>query len=170
MVSPPPLVQYASLAEIYSRYVNEYVSHSPIEAACGCRSHCYEHHFIHMIKLNFPGKEKLWFPDEKPVILATTKGFGEYTHDALRARRLLYSLECLRNPDEVVRPVTLRTADRAYIKEFGNAAAPYPFTVVLVRKEDVGLTLCTGQPVRRTDIKKWRKGKLLWPKNTSATP
>jgi phage-Barnase-EndoU-ColicinE5/D-RelE like nuclease2 len=106
----------------------------------------------------------LWFPDEKPIILATKDGFGKYKHDAIRARRLLYALECLRNPDEVYRPVRLQTADRAYIKEFDSTSLPYPFTVVLVRKEKSCLTLCTGQPVKRTDIKRWRVGDLLWPK------
>lgn len=118
-----------------------------------------------MIKLAGHNNERLWFPNEKDKILATVDGFGDYTYDAIRARRLLFTLECLRNPDEVVRPTILRTANRAYIKDFGRAAAPYPFTVVLVRLEDDGrLTLCTGQPVRRTDIKKWRNGQKLWPK------
>jgi hypothetical protein len=159
----PPLLEYASIAEVYSRYLDEYVSSSPIEAESGCRIHCYEHHFIHMVKLHEAGKERLWFPDEKAIILATNIGFGSYTHDSLRARRLLFGLECLRHPDQVFRPVRLRTADRAYIKEFAGSL-PYPYTVVLVRKEGSRLALCTAQPVKRTDIKHWRAGDQLWPK------
>lgn len=159
----PPLLQYNSVAEVFKRYVDEFVSCSPINAVCGCRIHCYEHHFIHVLKMTGPNGEYLVFPNERQTIIATTDGFGQYKHDAIRARRLLYTLECLRNPDEVFRPEILRTADRAYIKDFGKSALPYPFTVVLARRDGELLTLCTGQPVRRTDIKKWRRGDKLWP-------
>jgi hypothetical protein len=163
--APPPLLKYISLAEVYEYYVNEYVLRSPIDACCGCRIHCSEHHFIHVVKLTGPNGEALWFPNEKEKILTTVDGFGNYSHDAIRARRLLFTLECMRYPDEVFRPTILRTADRAYIKDFGDAALPYPFTVVLVRLEKDGrLTLCTGQPVRRSDIRRWRNGEKLWPK------
>jgi hypothetical protein len=156
-------LSYGSLAELYGHYIRNYVEGSPILAECGCRIHCYEHHFVHMIKLHGPQKTRLYFPDEKESILACTEGFGKYTHETRRAVRLLASLECLRHPDLVTRPPILVTADRAFIKRFDSA--DYPAIAVLVRKEDDGvLTLCTGQPLRKGQIKKWEADEVLFPK------
>jgi hypothetical protein len=121
-----------------------------------------------MVKLNDPENAKLYFPSERSSILSCTEDFGRYTYEVRRAVRLLASLECLRSPDMVTRPPSLATADRAFIKEFDSVE--YPFIVVLVRKEESGiLTLCTSQPVRKGQIKKWKAGEILFPKNTSAT-
>jgi len=161
----PPIVYlaYESLAELYQHYIREYVERSPIIAACGCRIHCYEHHFVHMVKLNDAKNPKFNFRDVKESIVGCTEGFGSYTHEARRAVRLLASLEALRNPDMVTRPPMLATADRAFIKRFESVE--YPGMVVLARKEAEGtLTLCTGQPIRRAQIKKWEAGVILYPK------
>jgi hypothetical protein len=162
----PPRVAYLaynSLAELYGHYIREYVERSPITADCGCRIHCYEHHFVHMVKLDDPQNSKLYFPDERASILACTDGFGKYSHQTRRAVRLLASLECLRHPDMVTRPAMLVTADRAFVKRFDSV--DYPCVVVLVRREESGiLTLCTGQPIRKGQIKKWETNEILFPK------
>lgn len=153
---------YTSLAELYEHYVREFVQVSPIAASCGCQVHCYEHHFVHMVKLSIPGQERLFFPDEKPKILATKEGFGNYEHEQRRAIRLLASLDALRNPDMVVRAPHLKTGDRAFIKEV--LCSQYPYIVVVVRKDENVLTLATGQPTRRRNMKEWMKGEKLFPK------
>ena len=163
MVSKVPYLAYKSLAELFGHYVREFVNRSPIIASCGCRINCYKHHFVHMVKLNDSQKSQFSFPDEEAEILACLDGFGKYTHETRRAVRLLASLECLQNPDQVTRPKTLVTADRAFLKIFD--CSEYPGIVVLVRKEENGLlTLCTGQPIRRGQVKKWEAGEILFPK------
>lgn len=157
----PPLA-YASLAELYQHYVQEYVQASPIIAVCGCRIYCYEHNFVHMVKLSVPGQERLFFPEEKPKIVATAEGFGNYEHEARRAVRLVASLEVLRNPDMVMRTPHLRTGDRAFIKEFADSQ--YPFIVVVVHRDGNQLVLTTAQPTRRRNLKEWMKGEKLFPK------
>jgi hypothetical protein len=163
MLSKITYLGYKCLAELYGHYLREYVDNSPIISSCGCRIHCYKHHFVHMVKLNGPEKSQLSFPDEEEKILACVDGFGMYTHESRRAVRLLASLECLRQPDSVTRPLNLVTADKAFVKRFD--CAEYPGIVVLVRREETGLlTLCTGQPIRKNQIKKWETGELLFPK------
>lgn len=116
-----------------------------------------------MVKLDDARNPRFNFRDVKESIVGCTEGFGSYTHQARRAVRLLASLETLRTPDMVTRPPTLATADRAFIKRF--ECGVYPGMVVLVRKETDGtLTLCTGQPIRRAQIKKWETGVILYPK------
>jgi hypothetical protein len=115
-----------------------------------------------MVKLCGPDRARLFFPDEKPKILATTNGFGSYEHEERRAVRLLASLEVLRNPDLVVRTPHLKTGDRAFIKEF--ACSQYPYIVVVVHKDGKLLVLTTAQPTRRRNLKEWMRGEKLFPK------
>lgn len=154
------ILKYGSLAELYDHYIQNFVAPSPIVSACGCRIHCYEHHFVHMVKLFGPEGTRLYFPDEKQKILATQSDFGHYTHEARRAGRLSAFLDCLRNPDTVIRP-TLETADRAFIKKVDGSK--YPYVVVLVNRVDGMLTLCTGQPIRGRNINRWLTGQVLYP-------
>jgi len=51
LITRTPLVEYGSLADLYQLYVDAFLSGGPIEAACGCVIHCYEHHFVHVVKL-----------------------------------------------------------------------------------------------------------------------
>jgi hypothetical protein len=159
---PIPMLAYSSLAELYQHYVREYVQASPIIAACGCRIHCYEHHFVHMVKLVDPGQPDFLFPDVKQRILDTVVGFGAFQHDELRARWLLVALRTLQSPDVVVRPAGLATSDRAFIKRIGRP--PYPCVVALAGSEDGILTLRTAFPIRKGRLKKWTNGAILFPK------
>lgn len=161
-LQPITLLAYSSLAELYEHYVREYVRASPIIAACGCQIHCYEHHFVHMVKLVDPGQPDFFFADVKQQILDTNVGFGAYQHDELRARWLLVALETLKKPDMVVRTAGLATSDRAFIKQVGGP--PYPYVVALIGKDDELLTLRTAFPIRKGRLKKWTAGALLFPK------
>jgi phage-Barnase-EndoU-ColicinE5/D-RelE like nuclease2 len=153
---------YDSLAELYAHYIREYVHASPIIAACGCEIHCYEHHFVHMIKLCDPAEAEFFFPNSKARILETVVGFGEFEHDQLRARWLLAALETLRKPDKVVRTADLETSDRAFIKQFTHSH--YPYVVALVGKDEGKLTLRTAFPIRKGRLKRWMEGDVLFPK------
>jgi len=148
--------------ELYTVYVNEFVAKSPIVAGCGCKIHCYEHHFVHMVKLSKKDGSRLYFPDEKPIILSTTSGFGCYEHESRRAVRIMASLETLIRPDRVVRAERLKTGDRAFIKEFG--CSQYPFIIVMVHRDGDLLALTTGQPTRRRNIRPWLAGTVLFSK------
>jgi len=168
-VKPPKYtyLDYHCLADLYEHFIRLFVNRSPILSASGCRIHCYEHHFVHMVKLFGPSRARLFFADEKEKILNTRTGFGDYEYEDRRARRLPAFFECLENPDCVVRSKKLRTADRAFIKEF--ECSQYPFAVVLVVKENAEMKLATGQPIRRAQIKTWLDGEILFAKNTLAT-
>lgn len=115
-----------------------------------------------MVKLSGLNAGRLFFPDEKATILATVNGFGNYTHEERRGVRLLASLETLRNPDTVMRPPNLRTGDRAFIKEFADSQ--YPYIIVIVHRDADTITLATGQPTRRRNLKEWLTGVQLFPK------
>src|SRR5271168_2581591 len=108
---PQPIVPlvYASLAELHETYMREFVLASPISASCGCKIHCYEHHFVHMVKLFGPEQVRLEFPSERQKIVETPEGFGTYEHEPRRAARLLAALETLKFPDFVSRPPSLGT-------------------------------------------------------------
>jgi hypothetical protein len=155
-------LHYQSVAELYGNFVREFVLPSPIVSACGCRIHCYEHHFVHMVKLFGPSQAKLDFPTEKPTIMTTIDGFGDYTHEERRGLFLMAALECLRNPDLVVRPKHLKTADRAFLMEIDTPT--YPYMVVLVRNESGHITLCTGHPLRKRHVQEWLEAEVLYSK------
>jgi len=156
-----PLIEYASLAELYDAYCELFVAKSPIVSACGCQIHCREHHFVHVVKLFGEGRRPLHFPDEKAKIVAQTEGFGDYIHEARRAQRLLRFEKALREPDAVVRPAHLKTADRAWMRHVD--CSQYPFMAALAQKEQGVLTLCSLQPLRARNMSKWMDGPILYP-------
>lgn len=169
-----PLIQYASLAELFQFYCENFVVKSPIVSWCGCRIHCAEHHFVHVVKLFGPEKQPIIFNDERPKIVAQVDGFGTYEHEQRRAQRLLRFLKAIKQPEIVVRPDHLKTADRAFIRHVD--CSQYPFMAVLAHKEESGdLSLCTAEPLRGRNLRRWLTGLVLWSedklkaKNTTAT-
>jgi hypothetical protein len=160
--APTKLLQYSCLADLYQHFVTEFVEVSPIVSSCGCQIHCYEHHFVHMVKLEDPQEPGFFFPEAKSRIVCATEGFEPFRHDELRARWLLKALEALKDPDAVVRPADLRSADRVFIKSFGQK--PYPYVAVLVGKDQGTLTLRTAFPIRSGRFKRWTSGDLLFVK------
>jgi len=162
----PPDVEFSSICELYGHFVRIFMDgkENPHEfiSKCGCKITVFDHHFFHMVKLQVPGREKLFMRDEKSTILSQNEGFGEYTYDAHRARHLHSAMETLVNPDCVYRTEGLRTANRVFIKKYNSL--PYSFTAALIGVRDSGLKVpVTAFPVRGTDLKKWVRGAKLFP-------
>jgi hypothetical protein len=162
----PPDIVFCSLYELYEHFITIFMDgkenlHEFI-SKCGCKITVLDHHFFHMVKLQFPGKEKLFMRDEKAGIILQNNGFGEYTYDAHRARHLPSAMETLVNPDCVCRPERLKAADRVFIKKYDSL--PYQFTAVLVGIRDGGFKVpVTAFPVKGTDIRRWIRGIKLFP-------
>ncbi len=114
-----------------------------------------------MVKLTVGGSGKLFMPEHKPIILAQTEGFGQYSYDPVRAKNLPSALETFANPDFVYRPERLKTADRVFIKEFDSL--PYKYTVALLGKHKGLRILFTAFPCRKKDVKRWACGVKLYP-------
>lgn len=105
--------------------------------------------------------------EEKALLRAQTSGCGPYEYDRQRAIHLQAAKDTLQHPDEVYE-VQLRSASHVFIKTYEEL--PYPFTVVLVaRREGKLLVPVTSFPCRRRDVKKWRKGRLIYSKPTNTT-
>lgn len=191
----PPQVVHDSLSALYGYFLDLFVKASPISSKCGCVVHCYEHHFVHMVKLaeavrdreaigdeegelvaihaeageEMRDPQRIYFPHHQEKIVATTTGFGDYIHDGARARSLATALICLQEPDLVVRSAKLRNADRAFIKRFDDTG-PYPYTVVLVGTDGNQKRLYTGFSVNKRQIKKYEEGEQLFPPKTPQPP
>lgn len=169
----PDLLDFSSLSELYRHFERiflegEATSHE-FESACGQTVKVFDHHFFHLVKLDRAGRPKpLLMAEEKPTIIRTTSGFGEYTCDRQRAIYLASAAVCLACPDEVWEAPTLRTARWIYIKEFD--AKPYAFTIFLVGERDGGPVAVTSFPAKKREAREWRRGTIVFPKNTSATP
>lgn len=129
-----------------------------------------EHNFFHMVKMTGSNGETLFMRDEKEKIQACTQGFGKYrfAHNDHRAKYLASALDTLLDPDEVWEGCeAMKSARFSVVKEYDSK--PYPFTVFLVGpKESILLTPMTSFPCRRCDSKKWRKGNLIYARNTEA--
>lgn len=168
----PPELSFHSLCVLYLHFERIFLEGQPTHheffSACGCKIAVFDHNFFHMVKLRLPGKEKLFMPEEKSTILSLTLGFGDYAYDNHRARHLLSARETLGNPDCVYRTEHLKTANRVFIKRYDSL--PYQYTAVLVGIGELDLrVLVTAFPVRQSDLKRWLRGKRLFPKNTTAT-
>ncbi len=169
----PALLEFSSLAELYQHYERLFLggnekSHT-FTTACGHTTRIFDHNFFHMVKLKDPARpgQTLLMAIEKENILATTEGFGKYTHEKQRAIYLASALECFLQPDEVWEDPTLNSATWIYIREYDTD--PYVFTVLLVGGPADGVAPVTSFPCLWRQIKKWRRGKRIWPQNTTAT-
>ncbi|MFQ5663901.1 MAG: PBECR2 nuclease fold domain-containing protein [Terriglobia bacterium] len=168
----PPKLNFSSLGELYAHFETIFLVgneiRSEIASDSGLTITVFDHNFFHMVKLRHPSKDKLFMKEEKDLLRAQTVGFGSYEYDPQRAVHLLAVKETLEHPDEVYE-VELRTASYIFIKIYEEL--PYPFTVVLVARRDRSLVVpVTSFTCRRRDVKKWRKGRLIYVrrKNTSA--
>ncbi len=170
--SRPPILKFSSLAELYAHFETIFLGSNEISAEivsdCGLTVTVFDHNFFHMVKLRHPNKQKLFMKEEKEVLRAHRNGFGLYEYERQRAVHLRAAKETIEHPDEVYE-AALKTASHIFVKIFKEL--PYPFTVVLVAKRDGSLLVpVTSFPCRRRDVKKWRKGRLIYsrPQNTTA--
>jgi len=103
--------------------------------------------------------------DEKKRILETTNGFGDFLvgQNGSRARHLPSVYETLSAPDEVWEDNPKAKARWVYLKEYDSLSYPFSVVLVTVRPEESLIVPKTGFPCRKTDIKKWRAGKKIYP-------
>ena len=157
----------ASIRDLYLCFERIFLlpGRSQIVAPCGHKITVFDHHFFHLAAISIPGNERLFMRDEKKRILETTDGFGDFLvgQNGSRARHLPAVYETLSAPDEVWEDNPKAKARWVYLKEYDSL--PYPFSVVLVteRPEESLIVPKTGFPCRKTDIKKWRAGKKIYP-------
>jgi hypothetical protein len=92
-------------------------------------------------------------------------GFSNYSigHGGSRAKNLRSAYETLTSPDEVWEDNPRTQSRWVYVKEY--AAVPYPFSVALVteREQEAIIVPMTSFPCKKTDVKKWRNGKKIYP-------
>ena len=157
---PPESLTYTSLAEIYQKYLELFLG-KEFKCPRGTRIVFERDNFFHLVKLEKSGQVIFEIKKEEPLILATTKGFGEYTINAKRAATLSWIPDILTTPHEIWEYAKKKTADEVFIREYDKSGSP--FRVVLLLREKGYLTPVTCMTVRRTGIKEHRKGKKLWP-------
>jgi hypothetical protein len=110
---------------------------------------------------------RLFMPDEKGEIRATTAGFGKYTlaHTGSRARDLPSAYATLLAPDEVwIDNPVAEIAKWVYVKEFDSK--PYAFTVALLtpRPDENGIIVPVSSfCCRKNRIKVWRQSTKIYP-------
>ena len=165
----PSAVTYGSISELYSHYENAFIADkkSLILSPCNHKIYCFEHHFFHMAGVLVDGIEELSMPQERETILKTIEGFAHYElrEGGSRARHLRSARETLENPDEIwAENPKVQSAKWVYIKEFNSK--PYPFSVALVGEWKANSTIIvpfSSFPVQKSNVKKWRQSKKLYP-------
>ena len=78
----------------------------------------------------------------------------------MRAKDLPSALAVFTKPDCVYRPERLKSADRAFIKEFDSL--PYRYTVGLLGKHGSLRIPFTAFPCKKKDVKRWMCGVKLY--------
>ena len=169
----PKLLIFSSLATMYIHYEKLFLGGEgnisrDHASECGLKITAFDHNFFHMVKMNGSDGGMCFMPEEKPNILACMEGFGEYQfiHTDHRAKYLASAQDTMAEPDELIECDCLKTAKYALIKEYDSK--PYPFTVFLLIEYGTILVPATSFPCKRNDIKKWRRGKLIYTRNTKA--
>ncbi len=158
---------YASIRDLYLCFEGIFLlpGGAQIVSPCGHKITVFDHHFFHLAGISIPGNKRLFMRDEKKRILETTDGFGDFVvgQNGSRARHLPSVYETLSAPDEVWEDNPKAKARWVYLKEYDSL--PYPFSVVLVteRPEESLIVPKTGFLCRKTDIKKWRAGRKIYP-------
>lgn len=161
LVSPPELLRFESLADLYNQYMAilgsaEHRCPRGIRVAFDC------YHFFHLVKLKKGFQTDFKMAVEKEAILACKEGFGEYALDAKRAGELSWLPDVIKEPHEIYEYAEKKTADEVFIREYQKSGSP--FKVFLVKREGDYLLPVTSMTVKRPAIKEHRRGTRLWPK------
>jgi hypothetical protein len=164
----PNAWRYTSIAELYGLYENLFLgTGGKLDSACGHSVSVFDHHFFHMAGITVANAGRLFMPDEKDEIRATTTGFGKYSlaHSGSRARDLPSAYATLVSPDEVWmdNPLT-EIAKWVYVKEFDSK--PYSFTMALLtpRPDENGIIVPVSSfCCRKNRIKVWRQSTRIYP-------
>lgn len=161
VVSPPATLSFASLADLLKRYEDLFVGRN-LRDPRGIQVAFEPYHFFHLVKLRKGYQTEFLMSVEREAILATTKGFGEYSIDRRRAETLPWILDVIKEPHQIYEYRVKRTADEVLIKEYLKSGSP--FKVLLMIREEDYLKPVTSLSVRRPAIKEHRDGTLLWPR------
>ncbi len=164
----PANVEYTCLRELYLAFEAIFLGKLPIKNACGHDILVFDHHFFHLAAITVDGVERLYMRDEKQTILGLAEGFGNYDIGKSRAKHLRSVHITLSEPDEVWEDNPKARAKWTYVKEF--ASQPYQFSVALVAErsnENFIIFPVSGFPCKRSDVRKWRQGTLIYAKNNS---
>jgi hypothetical protein len=97
---PPESLTFTSLAEIYEKYLELFLG-KEFKCPRGTRIVFERDNFFHLVKLEKSGQVVFEIKVEEPLILATIKGFGEYTINTQRAATLSWIPEILTTPHEI---------------------------------------------------------------------
>ncbi len=113
------------------------------------------------------GIDELSIHKERETIAKTREGFAHYKlrEGGSRARNLQAAYDTLAAPSEVwTDNPKLKNAKWVYIREYDSK--PYPYSVALVGEWETNSTVIvpfSGFPVKRSNIKKWRQLKRIYP-------
>jgi hypothetical protein len=175
LTTRPELLSFKCLADMYRSFERLFLGAEGSSSRnhvlrCGHTVTALEHNFFHMVKMTGPEGQHLFMREEKEKILACTENFGAYKfeHNDHRAKYLLSALDTMEDPDQIFECDNLKTAKYSFVKEYKSK--PYPFTVFLISTWESLLVPATSFQCRRNDSKKWRCGKLIYARNTNATP
>ncbi len=166
--APPPrpaALKFDSISELYGHFERIFLSgNGTIQSRCGHVITAFDHHFWHLAGV----RDKFSMLAEKDELLKTTDGFGKYylRENGSRGKRLLSARETFQEPDEVWEDNPESDAKWVYLKEYYDSG--YQFSVAFVDIESEGSSIlvpissfsCDKNRLR----KKWRKGKLIYPK------
>ncbi len=166
----PDCCQFESMAELYAEFENlTAATGGIIRSKCEHAIYIYEHHFFHLAAITRPPLVTLSMRVEKDEIKTTTVGFGPYVvgYGGSRARYLTSAFCSMYEPDEVWAENPIVTnAKWVYIKQF-DPTMRYPYTVALIgdRPEEGGILVPVSSfPCKRGDLRKWRQGVCIHPK------
>lgn len=166
----PPNVEYTCMSGLFQAFEEIFLSsNGKIDSCCGHSVLTFDHHFFHLAAVTVSGVETLFMRDEKEKIRSLTDGFGLYEVDDPRARHLRSAYATLSSPDEVWENSPKVRVKWIYVKEFDSK--PYQFSIALVTERPAEgniIVPVSSFPCKKSDIKKWRSGTLIYPKNTEA--
>ena len=157
------------MASLYESYAALFLrGNGIVSSSCGHEVFIFDHHFFHLAAVRTASGARLYMPEEIEEIKACTKDYGKYIldHSGSRARNLPSAHATICEPDEVWSddPKTT-TAEWVYVRQFDSK--PYPFTVALLvtRPEESGIIVPVSSfPCSKSDVRKWRQGKLVYQK------
>lgn len=165
----PAAVEYTCMRGLYLAFEEIFLAKLPIKSNCGHEILVFDHHFFHLAAVTVPGIDRLYMRDEKERILGLTEGLGNYEVARSRARHLRSARMTFTDPDEVWEDNPRCRAKWTYVKEFANDKYQFSVALVAERPEQGYIVVpVSGFPCTRGDIKKWRRGNLLYSKNTTA--
>ena len=165
----PACCPFSNMAELFATFDSLLVEVDwSISSSCGHKILLFDHHFFHLASVSRPPESVLSMPGERNEILSTVDSMGRYQlgHRGSRARNLPSAMETMKYPDEVwVDNPIVETAKWVYVKQFDSK--PYPYTIAHIgeRPCEGGIVVpFSSFPCKSKDLRKWRQGVCMHPK------